>query len=68
MKNKTLDYLEQAYSFLGDPAIGEAIEEIKRLHIYRAAIHHMCSYRYEEVDDYIRKAMQAVADYEDNRI
>lgn len=27
----TLTYLKDAYSFLGDPAIGKAIEEIERL-------------------------------------
>jgi hypothetical protein len=30
-KRDVLEYLEDAYSFLMDPAIGVAIEEIKRL-------------------------------------
>jgi hypothetical protein len=59
-----LEYLEDAYAFLGDPAIGKAIAEIRRLRVYRDAVHRMCSARYEEVDDYIRVAKQAVADYE----
>lgn len=29
--NDVLEYLEDAYSFLQDPAIGKAIDEIKRL-------------------------------------
>jgi len=44
--------------------IWSASNEIDRLHIYKDAIHRMCSVRYEDVDDYIRIAKQAVADYE----
>jgi hypothetical protein len=44
--------------------VGEASEEIERLKVYRDAIIHMCSVRYEDVDEYIRIAKQAVADYE----
>jgi hypothetical protein len=29
--NDVLEYLEDAYSFLQDPAIGKAIDEIKRI-------------------------------------
>jgi uncharacterized protein YgfB (UPF0149 family) len=39
-------------------------DEIYKLEIYRDAILHMCSVRYEDVDEYIRIAKQAVADYE----
>ena len=47
--------------------VDDASEEIERLHIYKDAIHHMCSLRYGDVDDYIRIAKQAVADYEDSQ-
>lgn len=39
-------------------------DEIYKLEVYKDAIHHMCSLRYGDVDDYIRIAKQAVADYE----
>ena len=45
--------------------VGDAAEQIARLQIFEEAIRHMCSVRYEEVDDYIRIAKQAVADYEE---
>ena len=47
--------------------VGDAAEETERLKIYKEAIHHMCSVRYENVDDYIMIAKQAVADYEDGQ-
>ena len=45
--------------------VGDAAEQIARLQIFEEAIRHMCSVRYEDVDDYIRIAKQAVADYEE---
>ena len=45
----------------------ELKEEISRLQIYEAVIKKMCSYRMSEVDDYIRLAKQAVANYEKDR-
>jgi len=40
--------------------------EIEALQVYEKAIKHMCSVRYDSVDEYIRIAKQAVADYEQN--
>lgn len=45
--------------------VGDAAEEAERLKVFQEAIVHMCSVRYEDVDDYIRIAKQAVADYEE---
>ena len=39
-------------------------KEIQRLHAYRDAVHEMASFRYEQIDDYIMIAKQAVQDYE----
>jgi hypothetical protein len=39
-------------------------KETERLKIFQRTIIHMCSVRYEDVDEYIRIAKQAVADYE----
>jgi hypothetical protein len=38
--------------------------EVNRLHHYKRAIHAICSYRLETIDDYIMLAKQAVSDYE----
>ena len=37
-KQDVLEYLEDAYSFLMDPAIGRAIDEIKRLRAENAVL------------------------------
>lgn len=42
----------------------QILEENTKLMVYREAIHEMCSVRYNEIDDYIRVAKQAVSDYE----
>ena len=72
MSEDVLVYLEDAYSFLSHPAIGKAIDEIKklrrenrRLHIYRKAVHEICSYRAKSQTGYIMLAKQVVDWYEE---
>ena len=46
-KRDVIEYLEDAYSFLQDPAIGKAIEEIKRLQKYRDMVLYIANDHYE---------------------
>ena len=45
--------------------LAERKAEAERLLIFKKAIWKMASKRFDTVDDYIRIAMQAIADYED---
>ena len=50
MKQDVLEYLEDAYSFLMDPALGVAIDEIKRLRKGVKEIYDMHHSNMEEFD------------------
>lgn len=46
MSQDVLEYLEDCYAFLGDPAIGRAIEEIKQLRKRLDLIEEYCDDEY----------------------